>query len=296
MQIADLEALCERLALTPRTFLAAWVTQAEYTIALIPKKNGRGTRRLAIPHPDLRTFQARLNDRLLMRLPAPPFVHGSVRGRSFVTHARAHVNAKAAFVIDLADAFTQATPMRLLLALATIELVPEVARVVVSMTTHEGGLPQGAPSSNALWNLVCRTLDERASEFARKNSLTYTRYTDELIFSHAKHISRDLRRNLIVLVRSCGFLENRAKVHYQHLRQGYLQITGVSVGEGRKRLTKATIRKYRGFIHHAALDWSIAAERVESTIAHIRHVHGGSLPSQIETAYRHYLRGRALNH
>ncbi|MFC4125230.1 reverse transcriptase domain-containing protein [Nocardia rhizosphaerae] len=44
-------------------------------------------------------------------------------------------------------------------------------------------LPQGAPTSPRLANLVARGLDRRLTGYAGRHGLTYTRYADDLAFS-----------------------------------------------------------------------------------------------------------------
>ena len=44
-------------------------------------------------------------------------------------------------------------------------------------------LPQGAPTSPALTNLICLRLDQRLSGLAAKLGFTYTRYADDMTFS-----------------------------------------------------------------------------------------------------------------
>jgi len=44
-------------------------------------------------------------------------------------------------------------------------------------------LPQGACTSPALSNLVCRRLDSRFTGIARSLGFTYTRYADDMTFS-----------------------------------------------------------------------------------------------------------------
>ena len=44
-------------------------------------------------------------------------------------------------------------------------------------------LAQGSPTSPAIANLICRTLDARFAKYADMNGIHYTRYADDLTFS-----------------------------------------------------------------------------------------------------------------
>ena len=52
-----------------------------------------------------------------------------------------------------------------------------------SNTNIVGHLPQGAPTSPMLANLVCLKLDDDLKKIARNEGLTYTRYADDMTFS-----------------------------------------------------------------------------------------------------------------
>jgi RNA-directed DNA polymerase len=79
-----------------------------------------------------------------------------------------------------------------------------------------GVLPQGAPTSPMLSNLVAQRLDAALSDYAQENGFIYTRYADDLAFSASilptgKSIAK-LRREIISLIRKNGFLENCKKI------------------------------------------------------------------------------------
>lgn len=76
-----------------------------------------------------------------------------------------------------------------------------------------GVLPQGAPSSPMLSNLAAYHLDERLDQYAKRTGMVYTRYADDLSFSAtALPLERAvIRRDIVALIRECGFLENSAK-------------------------------------------------------------------------------------
>lgn len=82
--------------------------------------------------------------------------------------------------------------------------------------THQGVLPQGAPTSPMLSNLVAKKLDEFLFDYAQENGFVYSRYADDITFSASilpskKTIAR-LRREIIFLIRKSGFYENNAKI------------------------------------------------------------------------------------
>lgn len=82
---------------------------------------------------------------------------------------------------------------------------------------HEGVLPQGAPTSPMLANLVMRHADERLVNLATRMGIRYTRYADDLAFS-APHDSaitladvRQCRTQVLRILNEHGFRPNLRK-------------------------------------------------------------------------------------
>lgn len=62
----------------------------------------------------------------------------------------------------------------------------EAATTIVQIACYNGKLPQVAPTSPILTNMLCVPLDNSLMQFAKKYGLTYTRYADDLTFSSYK--------------------------------------------------------------------------------------------------------------
>src|SRR5438034_755250 len=59
------------------------------------------------------------------------------------------------------------------------------AALLTKLCTHDGSLPQGAPTSPRLSNLVNHRLDARLFALARKRNVAYSRYADDITISGA---------------------------------------------------------------------------------------------------------------
>jgi RNA-directed DNA polymerase len=252
----------------------------KYHEVIIPKHSD-GFRTLRIPSPPMMRLQRLMHRRVFRHVPVSAAVHGSVSGRSNVTHARVHKNAKAVYILDLADAFTQATPQRIIESMSGFNMTPGAKGFVAELVTFAGSIPQGSPTSNTVWNMVCKKLDAILEKFALCYGLTYTRYTDELTFSHPNHISHEVRDRIKTAVAKAGFIINKKKTRYFHVRHGALSITGVNIANGKIGLSKKAIQKLRGVIHRAALDRSIPWTHVQGLIGYARFVSGGLLPARL---------------
>ncbi|MGR4043698.1 reverse transcriptase domain-containing protein [Pseudomonas sp. 910_21] len=150
----------------------------------VPKKNG-GARTIKAPKSQLKNLQKKLSV-LLQEIFVPhSCAHGFVEKKSIVTNARNHTRKKYVFNIDLNDFFETITFPRVygLLISKPYSLSGDVASVIAHLCTVDGCLPQGAPTSPVLSNMICRSLDRQLRKLARLSRADYSRYADDITFS-----------------------------------------------------------------------------------------------------------------
>jgi RNA-directed DNA polymerase len=175
----------------------------KYRSFLIKKRSG-GARRIDEPRLPVKNLQLKALELLTKHAAGvKPCVHGFVDGRSILTNAKVHCQRKANFVLnlDLEDFFPSITFYRVRGALQKppFNYSYEVATVISHLCTHQGRLPQGAPTSPFLSNLISRTLDGELTALARRHRCTYTRYADDITFSFS------VRRALNLPTSICEF-------------------------------------------------------------------------------------------
>jgi len=210
-----------------------------YKVFNIPKKSG-GVRYISAPCRSLMAIQECLNEIFkVMYEPTDP-VTGFVPHRSIICNAAKHLNKDFVFNVDLSDFFGSITQARVwkVLQLPPLSLNKTLASMVAGlccMNNDEGKgvLPQGAPTSPILTNLVCRNLDRKLSGLARKHSLTYSRYADDITFSGSKDIYQEaspFRKELAKIIKGEGFKINEKKTRLQFKGQRQ-EVTGLVVNE-----------------------------------------------------------------
>jgi RNA-directed DNA polymerase len=226
------------------------LTQPTYQEQRIPKRSG-GERILTVPDEGLKRLQRRILRRLLGKLRAHPQAMGFERRHSIVTHARVHQGQAVLLKIDLRNFFLCTTQKRLYRYFRFIGWNRHAAKLLLKLTTWHGGLPQGAPTSPRLSNLVNYQLDTRLTRLAETFQARYSRYADDLTFS----LGQDDRKVLNYLLRKTkrilgeyGYSLNRKKVRIlrQHQRQ---IVTGLVVNE-KVQLPRTTRRWLRAVAHH----------------------------------------------
>jgi RNA-directed DNA polymerase len=155
-----------------------------YRSFAIRKRSGRGSRDIREPSPGLKIVQLRLAQVLdTVASPRRP-AHGFVATRSIATNALQHVGADWVLNVDLADFFPSINFGRVLgLFTRVYRLPPNVSTVLARLCVFDNQLPQGAPTSPVISNMVAWRLDRDLERLASRYRCQYTRYADDMTFS-----------------------------------------------------------------------------------------------------------------
>lgn len=162
-----------------------------YTELCLSKKNG-GSRLISIPNPNLKAVQRRLSD-LLYRCQKeidqnhrPRRSFGFEKDLTIYDNAQEHVSRRWVFNIDLENFFPTINFGRVrgfFINNRSFALEPKIATLIAQICCHKNQLPQGAPTSPIVSNLICGSLDFRLARLARQARCTYSRYADDITFS-----------------------------------------------------------------------------------------------------------------
>ena len=295
-EVADLPSLAALLELPPEQL--DWVADGRSLQRRAPEgpfhvyrhrwvaRPGAVPRLLEAPTPLLRAVLRRLLDRVLVWVPVHPAAHGFVRGRSAVTHAATHVGTATVVSTDLRAFFASISVARVDGMFRAMGYPEAVAWALACLCTHptpvavlarlpDGGpasgrawlraalrarhLPQGAPTSPALANLACFTLDRRLAGLGAATGLTYSRYADDLTFSGPRPAAARLVRAVGRIAREEGFALNPAKTRVRSAGERQ-QVTGVVVNE-RLGVPREYHDQLRAVLHDAARNGPAAANR-----------------------------------
>lgn len=123
-------------------------------------------------------------------------------------------------------------------------LQPEFAQIVANFCCFESKLPQGAPTSPIITNIVSQRLDYKLVKLAKEHDCFCTRYADDITFSSDKNLfDEDFMTKLNEIIKSEGFVINDKKTRTQNkaVRQ---KVTGITVNE-KLNLQRTYIRKIR---------------------------------------------------
>jgi RNA-directed DNA polymerase len=198
-----------------------------YTSFLIRKRRG-GSRVIDAPTPELKKVQHWMQRNVTSQFLHHPACHGFTPGRSILTNAEPHVGARIVLKLDIRDFFGTVRRHDAFRAFRFAGFSQAVANLLAGLTTLQGVLPQGAPTSPDLANYAAYRLDVRLSRFAEARQLAYTRYADDLTFS-GEFVPAE-RRTIEAIMRSEGFAPNSKKLRYL-LPSERQAVTGIVVNE-----------------------------------------------------------------
>lgn len=261
------------ISLKKLRFLAFSRNRSQYVRFQIPKKIG-GKRNISAPTLQLKQAQEWILENVLEKIEPHNTAHGFRCGRSIVTNAQPHVGAEAIINIDLQDFFPSISYKRvkgLFKSFGYSEAVsiifglictePKVKEVELDSTKHlllswtERSLPQGAPTSPAISNLLCRRLDRRLFQMAEKLAFIYTRYADDLTFSTSGENLGNIGKVLKFtksIVNHEGFEINDKKTRVIH-KSRQQEVTGVVVNS-KLNLSREILRRFRAALYQIEKD------------------------------------------
>ena len=198
-----------------------------YDKVKIPKKSG-GSRTLLVPDALLKQVQRNILHHILDGRPTAACASAYHRGASVASNAAPHVGRPVIMKLDIEDFFGSITvPMVLRHAFPGQYGPPAVGMLLTALCCCRECLPQGAPTSPAVSNLVMRPFDEYMERWCKEREIVYTRYCDDMTFSGDFDVS-EVRRKVYGFLQAMGFTPNREKERI--LTQGSRQIvTGIVV-------------------------------------------------------------------
>ena len=245
---------------------------SHYRRFAMPKKTG-GERIISAPMPRVKRLQYWVLDNILAKVPLHDAAHGFIPGRSIVSNAQPHVGKAVVINLDLKNFFPSISLPRikgvfkelgysaqLATTLGLICTETPVEEVSVDgekffVATGERALPQGAPSSPALTNILCRRLDARVQACAAKLGFAYTRYADDLTFSGdaaARKLAGKLLWRIKQIIADEGFTPHPEKQHV--MSDAHCQsVTGIVVNK-KLSLDRDTLRRFRATLFQVEKD------------------------------------------
>lgn len=237
-----------------------------------PKKKG-GFRLISSPQRNLRYIQTCIAVLFNSIYRPNENTFGFIDGKSIVDNASKHINKDIVYNIDLKDFFSSITYDTIIekIIRQPYYFSYSAAKLITDLLTvklNDGSLilPQGAPSSPILTNIIADHLDVRLSKLAEKHNLTYTRYADDITISFNKSVLRGWRghgfykglRDIIFdIIETEGFKINKRKTRISFVNQRH-EVTGLIVNK-KVNVERSYLKRFRTELHNWEKDGYVIA-------------------------------------
>ena len=222
-------------------------TEEHYQKIQIPKRNG-AWRTLYVPDSLLKYVQKQILHKVLTQLPVSYCASAYKKGCSLKENAAPHTGKSIVLKLDILDFFGNITYISVYQHAFPGELFPPPVRTLLAhLCCYRDFLPQGAPTSPYISNLVLFPFDRYMERWCKNQNITYTRYCDDLTFSGSFEPEAVIRKVSSFLLRM-GFEINPKKMKI--CPQGQRQIiTGIVVNE-KTQVPKTYRRNLRQEIYY----------------------------------------------
>lgn len=253
--IGSVDAIAEEIGVSPKyLYLLSNNILARYKIYKIPKSNGK-FRTIEAPEEGLKFVQRMILDRILPRTVSKVATAFEL-GKGLLNNAEPHVGRAVLLGLDLKDFFPSFRYRKTLGYFEGLGYPRSSAVLLTELCTLNGHLPQGAPTSPHLANLMMAKFDEQLSDLCKRMRLKVTRYADDITISgnldemKIEFLIGTIRKSLSAL----GLRLNWRKIRVLR-RNARQEVTGVVVNQrpSVSRETRRELRQVMYYLRHYGL-------------------------------------------
>lgn len=219
-----------------------------YRTRKLAKKNG-GFRTICMPLEYLKLVQRWINKEILYKIPISEYATAYHKGAKLIDNAKPHISKKYVLKLDLKDFFGSISFEQIYSCVFNSRRFPKhIGVMLTELCCKNGSLPQGAPTSPAISNIVMRGFDDAFGNWCKKQGFSYSRYCDDITVSGDSSLYVAFVK-VKSMLESMGFELNGEKTHFitNASRQ---TVTGLCVNE-RARIPADYRRNLRQEIYYA---------------------------------------------
>lgn len=200
-----------------------------YHPVTLEKKNGK-QRRVYSPDDKLKKCQNRILRDILSKLPVSQYATAYKKGSTLIRNASPHVGKRYLLKMDIADFFGSIHFEQIYSAAFHTRYFPkQIGVLLTTLCCRKSFLPQGAPTSPALSNLVMRNFDDAIGQWCEQRGISYTRYCDDMTFSSDQPLFA-VYTKVKTMLEEMGFELNEKKTYFVS-NAGRQSVTGLTVNE-----------------------------------------------------------------
>ena len=252
--IRSVAALCRALG-TPEGLLRSLAERIpQLYIGPKPKlkKDGKSFRNVYDTKPPLKPLLKKINAVVFENVIFPLYLQGSLKGRDYVSNVEIHEGSQAVICEDIEKFFDHITADTVLQIWQDFfGFGDEPAELLTALTTREGKVFQGTPTSSYLANLAFWSIEGTLVEKLAVRNMRYSRYVDDVTISSCTPISREDKTwaiaQVMAMMGSRGFRAARDK---HSIQTGNARVAVMNVNVNRMAGLPAQARSgLRAMVH-----------------------------------------------
>jgi hypothetical protein len=203
----------------------------------------------------------------------PANICGGIPKRSLLDNLNLHLGQRVLVTLDIRSFFPSVRVEQVYgVWRHFLGCSDSVSTMLTSLTTYKGYLPQGAPSSPLVANLLVWSIDRPLREAADHLGVSYSTWIDDLAFSGDK--AREMIDPAFALLTKHGFRVSRKKLRIMGTNQRKV-LNGSVLGSAAPRMTKQAISRVRAAIHNLACGRVPQRDReayIQSVLGKLGHI------------------------
>lgn len=163
----------------------------------------------------LKKVQGNLNKFLQQNGGLSPNSFGGRKGHDSIKNSKYHQGSNFFFLTDLKNYFPLIPSRMVYQSFVRKNCPPSIARSLTRLVTYAGHVPQGAPTSTVVANIVLQMHAERKLlRLLEGRDIRFTLYVDDLTFSSQTDF-KDLCPRILEVLERAGFHISRDKTNYR---------------------------------------------------------------------------------
>ncbi len=238
----------------------------------IAKKSGK-PRSISEPLPNLKEIQTWILQNLLSKASVSKFAKAYIKDKGLRHNIRFHTNQKMILTTDIQDFFPSLKFAEVEKVFWNLGYTKRLSNLLAKLCCKSGSLPQGAPTSPYLSNLIMKDIDNKIGDFCTIRKIRYTRYADDMSFS-GDFNSNELKSYLKSQLTSKNLQLNHQKSKLM-LRSNSQIVTGIVVNEKAQvsRKIRQKLRQELHYIEKFGVDGHLSYNGVEDQ-NYLKHLYG----------------------
>lgn len=224
------------------TYLSTNMTKNITETKIAKKGPSTDKRTITAPSKLLKSIQRTIKSEILETYRYKPYVFG-LGGNTLKQHAKVHEGNKEIVQVDLKD-FYPSIQHTLVYKMWSekFEFNAEASRILTKITTMQGGLKQGFPTSSHIAAIVAEEFTSGINDHCMASAMKFSQYVDDLNISGKNIDYRMVFKTIVPLGRKYGLTIKKKKTKVNSKKDGKI-ITGVALFNQQTRATKTVRHK-----------------------------------------------------